>query len=300
MGVGAAFRNNLVMPSGARVKLDNAGVVTVETDMTDIGTGSYTIIAQTAAEMMGIAVDKVTVRLGDSRFPVSAGSGGQFGANSATSGVYAACVKLRGLIAQKLGFNSENAVFEDGKVRSGNRVVDLAEAAGPDGLVGEDKMEWGDLTKTHQQSTFGAHFVEVGVDMATGETRIRRMLAVCAAGRILNPITARSQVIGAMTMGAGGALLEELAVDTRRGFFVNHDLAGYEVPVHADIPHQDVIFMDEADPMSSPMKAKGVGELGLCGVSAAIANAIHNATGIRARHYPITLDKLIGGLPDVS
>ncbi len=299
MGVAAAFRNNLVMPSGARVKLDNEGIVTVETDMTDIGTGSYTIVAQTTAEMMGVGIDKVAVQLGDSRFPVSAGSGGQFGANSATSGVYAACVKLREAVASKLGFNSNDVIFENGEVRSGNRAVGLAVAAGPDGLVGEDTMEWGDLTKTHQQSTFGGHFVEVGVDIATGETRIRRMLAVCAAGRILNPITARSQVIGAMTMGVGGALSEELAVDTRHGFFVNHDLAGYEVPVHADIPHQEVIFMDETDPYSSPMKAKGVGELGLCGVSAAIANAIYNATGVRVRHYPITLDKLIGELPDV-
>ncbi|TBY10389.1 aldehyde oxidoreductase molybdenum-binding subunit PaoC [Rhizobium laguerreae] len=300
MGVAAAFRNNLVLPSGARVKLDQEGVVTVETDMTDIGTGSYTIIAQTAAEMMGVTIDKVAVQLGESRFPVSAGSGGQFGANSSTSGVYAACVKLRETIAKKLGFNSEDIVFENGEVRSGNRSVPLAEAAGPDGLVGEDTIKWGELTETHQQSTFGAHFVEVGVDVATGESRIRRMLAVCAAGRILNPITARSQVIGAMTMGAGGALSEELAVDTRRGFFVNHDLASYEVAVHADIPHQEVIFMDETDPMSSPMKAKGVGELGLCGVAAAIANAVYNATGVRVRHYPLTLDKLIGGLPDVA
>ncbi|MGE7368816.1 aldehyde oxidoreductase molybdenum-binding subunit PaoC [Neorhizobium sp. NPDC001467] len=300
MGVAAAFRNNLVMPSGARVKLDSQGLVTVETDMTDIGTGSYTIIAQTAAEMMGVGIDKVAVQLGDSRFPVSAGSGGQFGANSATSGVYAACVKLREAVSSALGFNSADVVFQNGEVRSGNRAVPLAEAAGADGLVGEDTMEWGDLTETHQQSTFGGHFVEVGVDIATGETRIRRMLAVCAAGRILNPITARSQVIGAMTMGAGGALTEELAVDTRRGFFVNHDLAGYEVPVHADIPHQEVIFMEETDPYSSPMKAKGVGELGLCGVSAAIANAIYNATGVRVRHYPITLDKLIAELPDVA
>jgi xanthine dehydrogenase YagR molybdenum-binding subunit len=300
LGVAVGFRNNLVMPSGARVRLTSDGVVTVETDMTDIGTGSYTIIAQTTAEMMGLAVDKVDVHLGDSRFPVSAGSGGQFGANSATSGVYAACVKLREAVAKKLGFNSGDVVFENGEVRSGNRAVPLADAAGPEGLVGEDTMEWGDLTDTYQQSTFGGHFVEVGVDIATGETRIRRMLAVCAAGRILNPITARSQVIGAMTMGAGLALSEELAVDTRRGFFVNHDLAGYEVPVHADIPHQEVIFMDETDPMSSPMKAKGIGELGLCGVSAAIANAIYNAIGVRVRHYPMTLDKVIGGLPEVA
>ncbi|KQS95531.1 aldehyde oxidoreductase molybdenum-binding subunit PaoC [Rhizobium sp. Leaf386] len=300
MGVAAAFRNNIHFPSGARVRLDADGIVTVETDMTDIGTGSYTIIAQTAAEMMGLTIDRVAVQLGDSRFPVSAGSGGQFGANCSTSGVYAACVKLREAVAQKLGFNGQDVIFQDGEVRSGNRSRSLKEAAGPDGLIGEDTMQWGNLTETHQQSTFGAHFVEVGVDAATGESRIRRMLAVCAAGRILNPITARSQVIGAMTMGAGGALSEELAVDTRRGFFVNHDLASYEVAVHADIPHQEVVFMDETDPMSSPMKAKGVGELGLCGVSAAIANAIFNATGVRVRHYPITLDKLIGGLPNVA
>jgi xanthine dehydrogenase YagR molybdenum-binding subunit len=300
MGVAAAFRNNLLLPSAARVKLDRKGIVTVETDMTDIGTGSYTIIAQTAAEMLGLSVDKVVVKLGDSRFPVSAGSGGQFGANCSTSGVYAACVKLREAVASALGFNSDDVVFENGEVRSGNRFAPLAAAAGVDGLVAEDKIEWGDLSKTHQQSTFGAHFVEVGVDVATGETRVRRMLAVCSAGRILNPVTARSQVIGAMTMGVGSALSEELAVDTRRGFFVNHDLAGYEVPVHADIPHQEVIFLEEEDPYSSPMKAKGVGELGLCGVSAAIANAIHNATGVRLRHYPLTLDKLIGGLPKVA
>jgi xanthine dehydrogenase YagR molybdenum-binding subunit len=300
LGVAAAFRNNLLVPSGARVRLDKTGIVTVETDMTDIGTGSYTIIAQTAAEMMGVDLDKVEVKLGDSRFPKSAGSGGQFGANSSTSGVYAACVKLREAVASKLGFNSSDAIFEDGAVRSGNRAVALSDAAADEELVGEDTIEWGDLSETHQQSTFGGHFVEVAVDIATGETRIRRMLAVCAAGRILNPITARSQVIGAMTMGAGAALSEELSVDTRYGLFVNHDLALYEVPVHADIPHQEVIFMDETDPYSSPMKAKGVGELGLCGVSAAIANAIYNATGIRVRDYPITLDKLIGQLPDVA
>jgi xanthine dehydrogenase YagR molybdenum-binding subunit len=173
--------------------------------------------------------------------------------------------------------------------------VPLAEAASTGELVAEDFIEYGDLAKTHQQSTFAAHFVEVGVDAATGEVRVRRMLAVCAAGRILNPKSARSQVIGAMTMGVGAALMEELAVDKRRGFFVNHDLAGYEVPVHADIPHQEVVFLD---PMSSPMKAKGVAELGICGVGAAVANAVYNATGIRVRDYPLTLDKLIDRLPE--
>ncbi|MCR0983957.1 aldehyde oxidoreductase molybdenum-binding subunit PaoC [Roseomonas populi] len=298
MGVAAGFRNNLLTKSAARVRLDGQGVVTVETDMTDIGTGSYTIIAQTAAEMMGVPIGKVVVRLGDSDFPASAGSGGQWGANNSTAGVYAACVKLREQVAQKLGINSADAVFEDGQVRAGNRAAPLGQAAGPEGLSAEDVIEYGDLAKRYQQSTFAGHFVEVGVDAMTGETRVRRMLAVCAAGRILNPKSARSQVIGAMTMGVGAALTEALEVDTRHGFFVNHDLAGYEVPVHADIPHQEVIFLDEVDPVSSPMKAKGVGELGLCGVGAAVANAIHNATGIRVRDYPITLDKLIERLPE--
>ena len=292
-GMAAAFRNNLLTKSGARVRLDHDGKVTVETDMTDIGTGSYTIIAQTAAEMMGVPLNSVTVRLGNSAFPVSSGSGGQFGANNSTSGVYAACSKLRDAVAQKLGFNSLDIAFTEGMVSSGNRSTPLATAASEGELVAEDFIEYGDLDKTHQQSTFGAHFVEVGVDSATAEIRVRRMLAVCAAGRILNPKSARSQVIGAMTMGVGAALMEELAVDKRRGLFVNHDLAGYEVPVHADIPHQDVILLDETDPMSSPMKAKGIGELGLCGVAAAIANAVYNATGIRIRNYPLTLDKLI-------
>ncbi|RJF74742.1 aldehyde oxidoreductase molybdenum-binding subunit PaoC [Rhodopseudomonas palustris] len=300
MGVAAAFRNNQLTKSAARVRLEQNGTLVVETDMTDIGTGSYTIIGQTAAEMMGVPLQKVSVRLGDSRFPVSAGSGGQWGGNNSTAGVYAACVKLREAIATKLGFNSAEAEFEDGEVHAGNRRVSLADAVRDGALEAEDGIEYGDLQKKAQQSTFGAHFVEVGVDAATAEIRVRRMLAVCAAGRILNPKTARSQVIGAMTMGVGAALMEELVVDKKVGFFVNHDLAGYEVPVHADIPHQDMMFLDETDPMSSPMKAKGVAELGICGVAAAIANAVYNATGVRVRDYPVTLDKLIDKMPPVG
>ncbi|MDV5355401.1 aldehyde oxidoreductase molybdenum-binding subunit PaoC [Enterobacter asburiae] len=296
-GVAAGFRNNLLAPSGARVHLDDAGRVTVETDMTDIGTGSYTIIAQTAAEMLGVPLSHVEVRLGDSGFPVSAGSGGQWGANTSTAGVYAACVKLREAIAKKVGFDPASAVFAEQTVSVGDHSAPL-KAAGA--LSAEDTIEFGDLDERYQQSTFAGHFVEVAVNAATGEVRVRRMLAVCAAGRILNPKTARSQVIGAMTMGLGGALMEELAVDTRKGYFVNHDMATYEVPVHADVPEQEVIFLDDTDPISSPMKAKGVGELGLCGVSAAIANAIYNATGVRVRDYPVTLDKLLDALPDMA
>jgi len=268
--------------------------------MTDIGTGSYTIIAQTAAEMLGVPLHQVAVRLGDSDFPVSCGSGGQFGAAGSTSGVYAACLKLREKIAARLGVKADEAQFVDGRVKAGGREFPLIDAVADGELAGEDFVAYGGDVKSYQTSTFGAHFAEVAVDSATAEIRVRRMLAVCASGRILNPTTARSQVIGAMTMGVGAALMEELRVDHARGYFVNHDLAGYEVPVHADIPHLDVIFLDEPDPIASPMKAKGVGELGLCGVPAAIANAVYNATGVRVRDYPITLDKLIGRMPDAA
>ncbi|MGG2396937.1 aldehyde oxidoreductase molybdenum-binding subunit PaoC [Pseudomonas sp. SH1-B] len=297
LGVAGAYRDALVAPSAARVRLDTTGRIIVETDMTDIGTGSYTIIGQTAAEMLGVPLEQVHVRLGDSEFPVSSGSGGQWGANSSTAGVYAACVKLREKIARQLGFDPTQATYEAGEVRQGERRASLTEATLDGPLEAEDGIEFGDLNERYRLSTFGAHFVEVAVHAATAEIRVKRMLAVCSAGRILNPKTARSQVIGAMTMGVGAALMEELAVDTRYGLFVNHDLAGYEVPVHADIPHQDVVFLDESDPLSSPMKAKGVGELGICGVSAAIANAIYNATGVRVREYPVTLDKLLSQMP---
>ena len=300
LGAAAAIRGAPITKSAARVRLDSSGRVTVETDMTDIGTGSYTIIAQTAAEMMGVGLDQVEVRLGDSRFPESSGSGGQWGAASATAGVYAACMKLREAAAQRLGFNSVDVVFSEGLVRAGDRSVPLGAAAAEAELVAEEAMEYGELSKRYAQQTFGAHFVEVAVDAATAEIRLRRMLSVCAAGRILNPKAARSQVIGGMTMGAGAALMEDLVVDKRFGFFVNHDLAGYEVPVHADMPHLEVILLDEVDPTISPMKAKGIGELGISGVGAAVANAIYNATGVRVRDYPITLDKLIDHMPEMG
>ena len=300
MGMAGAIRGAPISKAGARARLDARGIVTIETDMTDIGTGSYTIVAQTAAEMMGVPLERVVAKLGDSSFPETPGSGGQQGAPSVTAGVYAACTKLREAVAHRLGFNSADVTFADGEVRSGNRAVPLGQAAGAGDITVEDSMEYGDLSQRFAQQTFGAHFAEVGVDAYTGEVRVRRMLAVCAAGRILNPKTARSQVIGGMVMGIGAALTEEMTVDKRRGFFVNHDLAGYEVPVHADVPHLDAVFIDEVDPTMSPLKAKGVGELGLTGVAPAIANAIYNAIGVRVRDYPLTLDKYLEHLPALA
>lgn len=296
-GVAGAYRGGPARRSGARVRLTGEGRLIVETDMTDIGTGSYTIIAQTAAEVMGMAVADIDVRLGDSDFPAAAGSGGQWGAVSATSGVYAACVALQSVIAGQLG--NEELTFADGTVTAGDRRIPLAELATNGEIVAEDTIEFGEFREEKLVGTFGAHFVELGVHVATGEIRLRRMLAVCDSGRILNPITARGQVIGGMVMGIGAAIMEEMGVDTGRGFFPAHDLAGYEVPVHMDVPVQDVLFLDTEDAHATPLKAKGVGELGLCGVAAAVANAVYNATGIRIRSYPMTLDKMLDRLPAV-
>ena len=297
MGVAAGYRGNMITKSAARVRLETDGSLTVETDMTDIGTGSYTILAQTAAEMLGVPLSRVTVKLGDSTFPTSSGSGGQWGANNSTAGLFAACSKLREIVAQKLGLDPALADFADEKVRVGKRSLRLVDAARDGAIVAEDAIEYGDVANKVRVATFAAHFVEAAVHAFTGEVRIRRMLAVCDCGRILNPKAARSQVIGAMTMGVGGALMEDLGVDQRFGYFVHHDFAQYAVPVHADIPHQDVIFLDYPDDKSSPMKAKGVAELGLCGVGAAVANAVYNATGVRLRDYPMTLDKHLEKLP---
>ena len=203
MGVAAAFRNNLLTKSAARVRLDRGGRVTVETDMTDIGTGSYTIIAQTAAEMMGVTLDKVTVGSG---IPPSRvlWLGRAMGREQFHGGRLCSLHEAPRANREKLGSITNQAVFADGMVTAGDRSIPLGDAAGSGGMVAEDLIEYGDLDKRYQQSTFGAHFVEVGVDAATAEIRVRRMLAVCAAGRILNPKAARSQVIGAMTMGVGG------------------------------------------------------------------------------------------------
>ena len=297
MGVAAGYRAAPANKSAARVRLDGAGGVIVETDMTDIGTGSYTIIAQTAAESLGVALEKVKVTLGDSDHPAAAGSGGQWGAASSTAGVYAACVSLRQKIGEKLGFDGDKAQFAGGKIKADGKTFDLAQAGA---LSVDGEISFGKFKDEYDVGTYAAHFAEVAVNAYTGEARIRRMLAVCDAGRILNPLSARSQVIGAMVMAAGAAMMEELVVDKRFGFFVNHDLAGYEVPVHADISRQDVVFLDTLDPIISPLKAKGVGELGICGVGAAIANAMYNATGARVREYPITLDKYFERLPHLA
>ena len=297
LGMSASIRGNLLLPSRCLVRLDGKGVLTVRMAMTDIGTGSYTVFTQVAAEMLGLPVEQVVMELGDSDFPDTPGSGGSFGAASAGSGLFEACQLPRTKLAKAAGVDVQVAVFTNGTVSDGSKKTSLGVLAGPLGMSAEGSIEPGDMSKKYSQQSYGAHFVEVAVDMDSGEVRVRRMLGVFAAGRILNMKTATSQVLGGMIWGVGSALHEDAVIDDRFGYFVNHDLAEYHVPSHADIPNIEAVFLPESDDKANPLKIKGVGELGISGAGAAVANAVFNATGVRIRDFPLTLDKVIAQLP---
>ena len=292
MGMSAAIRGNPMLPAKASAFLSRDGILRIRTSMTDLGTGSYTILGQIAADMLGLPIDKVRVELGDTNFPAAPGSGGSFGANSAGSAVYDACMNLRAALLQKAGLDPDNAIFADGAVSAAGQTIGLDRLVG-DGIAADGAATPGNSRQAFNQQSYGAHFAEVGVSEVTGEIRLRRMLGVFTAGRILNAKTARSQAIGGMTFGVGAALMEAIVVDKRDGWFVNNNLADYHVAAHADIPAIDAVFLPETDDRSSAMKSKGLGELGICGAGAAVANAVYNATGIRIRDYPLTLDKVL-------
>src|SRR3954465_3904512 len=296
MGMAAATRGNPLRLSKANVRLDPDGYATVRMAMTDIGTGTYTILAQIAAEMLGLPIERVRIKLGDTSFPEAAGSGGSFGAASSGSALVEACQALREKLAGLAGMDPNTARFGDGHIARAERSVSLTELVGS-GVEADGEIRPGRNNKDFSQQSYGAHFAEVGVDADTGEVRPRRMLGAFTAGRVLNAKTARSQAIGGMVFGVGAALHEGMTLDARFGYFVNHDLAEYHVPVHADIPAIEAVFLAELDDKSNPLKSKGIGELGICGAAASIANAVHNACGIRVRDYPITLDKLLSKLP---
>lgn len=314
-GMSAAIRGHFQGPTAARVRLEADGTAVVQSDMTDIGTGTYTILTQVAAEGLGLPPDRVRIELGRSELPSSWGSGGSWGAASSCTAVHRACVTLREklLVAARgdagsalHGLDPAGAVFSDGTVRIGDASQAMGEIVArhhPDGAEAEGTtLFMGDDPNYSAYSihTYGAHFAEVGVDADTAEIRLRRMLGVFSVGRVLNPKTARSQLIGGMIWGAGAALEEEAVVDLRSGAFVNRDLAQYLVPVHADIPDVEVVILDGYDDKANVLGAKGIGELGICGSGAAVANAVFNATGTRVREFPITIEKVLPGLPPVE
>src|SRR5215831_3382547 len=269
-GMAAAIRPHFQMTTRARVRIGADGIAVVQSDMTDIGGGTYTILTQVAAELLGLPADRVRVEIGNSDFPASWGSGGSWGASNSSTAVHRACEILREKLAAAAGRNHSDGLEAEGETVS----------------LQEDPNY-----KAWSLNSYGAHFAEVGVDIDTAEIRLRRMLGVFVAGRFLNPKTARNQLIGGMTFGLGYALGEQAVVDTRTGAFVNRDFTEYHVPVHADVTEIDAVLLDGFDDKANVLGAKGVGELGICGAAAAVANAIYNATGVRVRDFPITLDK---------
>lgn len=297
IGMSSAVRGNMLMASKANVRLNPDGQLTARMAMTDIGTGSYTVFTQIAADLLGLPMERVTILLGDSDFPDTPGSGGSFGAASAGSGLYDACMQLRQKLCHSAGIDPERARFEHGHLTDGDRSIGLAALAGANGVEANGAVQPGSNNTNYNQNSYGAFFAEVGVDIDTGEIRLRRMLGVFAAGRILNPKTARSQALGGMIFGVGSALSEEIVLDTRYGAFINHDLAEYHVPVNADIGPMEAIFLSELDDKANPLKIKGLGEVGISGAGACIANAVYNACGVRIRDYPLTLDKVLAGWP---
>ncbi|GAB5351429.1 xanthine dehydrogenase family protein molybdopterin-binding subunit [Qipengyuania sp. 483] len=294
-GMASAARVHNISEAKARVTLKADGTALVETDMTDIGTGTYTVVAQLAGEMLGLDPEKVLVDLGDTRNPRGPGSGGSWGASSIGSAVYVACNAIREELAERIGISESELELSDGQASSGESLISLLD--GKD-IEREGHYEPGDIQDDFTASGFGAFFAQVRVNRFTGETRVDRMLGAFGFGRVLNHKTARSQCLGGITWSIGVALTEALEFDPIDGHLVNCDLAEYHVPVHRDVPDLDVIMVEERDPAASPIQAKGIGELGMCGGAAAIANAIYNACGARIFDYPMTPDRVMAAMPE--
>jgi len=312
MGVAAATYPAMGLPASARFTLRRDGTALVELAASDLGTGTYTILRQIAGEALGLEEGQVEVRIGDSDLPMTSGAAGSTGAASFGSALTGAALGLRGKLADLArgdalsplrGLNSDALVFEGGQVRHrddparGETLAALVARAAPDGVDASYDYQPGAEAKRFSMHAFGAQFAEVGVDMDTGEVRTRRLLGAFGVGRVLNPRTAASQVLGGITMGVGQALTEETVLDERWGQWVNRDLGEYHIPVNADVPHIEALFVEERDEHVNALGIKGVGEVGIVGAAAAIANAVFNATGVRVRDLPITLDKVLAGLP---
>jgi xanthine dehydrogenase YagR molybdenum-binding subunit len=285
-GMAAASRGAPYRESSARVKLmkDKTGISAVlEMGATDIGTGSYTIIAQVAAEKLQLPIDRITVKIGDSNFPLTPGSGGSWGAGSYASAVEAVCEKVKEALHARVDVKFVKAPTVAELMMAGNVNEFQAEATEKPTKKSEDYAHF----------SFGAHFVEVWVDEYLGVVKIPRILSTVAAGKILNEKTARSQIMGGIVWGIGQAMTEESLLDKRYGNYVTRTLADYHVPVNLDIGEIEVHFLPEEDHVINRVGVKGIGELGITSVAAAIANAIFNATGKRLRTLPLTPDKLL-------
>ncbi|WP_330262442.1 xanthine dehydrogenase family protein molybdopterin-binding subunit [Streptomyces griseorubiginosus] len=270
-GVAAAVYPVMAQPSTAAVRARPDGSFLVRINATDIGTGARTVLAQVAADALRVPVARVRTEVGSSDLPAASLAGGSSGTASWGWAVHEACARL----AERL---AEGPLPAEG-------VEARADTAGR-----------ADADSAYARHAFGAHFAEVTVDTVTGETRVRRLLGVYAAGHILNSRTARSQFVGGMTMGLGMALTEGSTMDAAFGDFTESDLASYHVPTHADVPDIEAHWIDEDDPHLNPMGSKGIGEIGIVGTAAAIGNAVFHATGVRFRELPLTPDRVLNGV----
>jgi xanthine dehydrogenase YagR molybdenum-binding subunit len=306
-GMATGIWEAMQVKASAKAVLTANGSIEIASATADIGPGTYTMMTQLAAEMLGVPLEDVTAKLGDSALPDAPVEGGSFTTSSVGSAIHAACravqEDLLGL-AQKMagsplaGAKLDDIVFGDGKIRrkdDASRAVSVADAmrAGKAERIERQATVEPNGDRKFSHYAHSAVFVEVKVDEQLGVIRVTRVVSAVAAGRILNPKIAGSQILGAVVGGIGMALHEETATDHRFGRFMTHNLADYHVPVNADVPAIDVIFVDEKDDEINPLGVKGVGEIGIVGTAAAIANAIYHATGIRVRDLPITLDKLL-------
>jgi xanthine dehydrogenase YagR molybdenum-binding subunit len=269
-GVAASTYPAIQFPATAQVGVDRAGRFSVRIAASDIGTGAWTALTQIAADALEVPVERVQLEIGDSALPPAFVAGGSSGTASWGWAIVNAARALRAQLQDKYGG-----------------------AVPAQGLEATGAFDTNPEAQRFSMHAFGAQFAAVRVNQDTGEVRVPRLLGVFAAGRIVNPKTARSQLLGGMTMGLSMALPEASVLDPHFGDFVNHDFAEYHIATNADVGTVEVAWIDEDDPYVNPMGAKGIGEIGIVGTAAAIANAVYHATGVRVRDLPITLDKLL-------
>jgi xanthine dehydrogenase YagR molybdenum-binding subunit len=306
-GMATGIWEAMQMKASARAVITANGGVEIASATADIGPGTYTMMAQLAAEMLGAPLNDVTVRLGDSALPDAPVEGGSFTTSSVGSAIHAACRAVQQELLQLAertkdsplaGAKLDDVVFAEGRIRRKDdaaRAVSIADAMRAGKADRIEKTATAEPQENGKCShyTHSAVFVEVRIDEELGVTRVTRVVSAVAAGRILNPKVAGSQILGAVVGGIGMALHEETLTDHRFGRFMTHNLADYHVPVNADVHAIEVIFVEEKDDEINPLGVKGVGEIGIVGTAAAIANAVFHATGKRVRDLPITLDKLM-------
>jgi xanthine dehydrogenase YagR molybdenum-binding subunit len=306
-GMATGVWEALQMPMAARIVLTANGHAEVSCAASDIGTGTYTIMAQVAADTLGLPLENISIKLADSTLPQAPVEGGSWMAASASHAVAAAAEEVRKellALAKTMkdsplaGAQVEDVVLADGKIASKHdvsRAVSVADAMhhGATDRIEKEKTNSFPEDSSHARNTHSAVFAEVKVDEQLGVIRVTRVVSAIAAGRILNTKTGHSQIMGSIVGGIGMALHEETLFDHRFGRIMNANIAEYHVPVNADIQDIKVIFVDEPDEIINPLGIKGLGEIGLVGVAAAIANAVYHATGKRVRDLPITLDKLL-------